>query len=181
MVEQPEPDTKDWTWVLERACPECGFDSGAPARDELAGLAVVIGGQWQRTLATHPEPRTRPAPRVWSPLEYGCHVRDVFDLATMRTGLMREEDGVRFANWDQDATAVEDAYADQDPAVVAQEIGAAARAYGDVVASVRADEWTRRGLRSDGATFTVESFTRYLLHDPAHHLADVTGQPFRPS
>ena len=21
-----EPDTKDWTWVLERACHECGFD-----------------------------------------------------------------------------------------------------------------------------------------------------------
>ncbi len=21
------PDTKDWTWVLERACPECGFDA----------------------------------------------------------------------------------------------------------------------------------------------------------
>jgi hypothetical protein len=23
------PDTKDWTWVLERACPECGFDPAA--------------------------------------------------------------------------------------------------------------------------------------------------------
>ena len=21
------PDTKDWTWVLERPCPECGFDA----------------------------------------------------------------------------------------------------------------------------------------------------------
>ena len=20
------PDTKNWTWVLERPCPECGFD-----------------------------------------------------------------------------------------------------------------------------------------------------------
>ena len=23
------PDTKDWTWVLERPCPECGFDAAA--------------------------------------------------------------------------------------------------------------------------------------------------------
>jgi hypothetical protein len=23
------PDTKDWTWVLERRCPECGFEAGA--------------------------------------------------------------------------------------------------------------------------------------------------------
>ena len=21
------PDTKDWTWVLQRPCPECGFDT----------------------------------------------------------------------------------------------------------------------------------------------------------
>jgi hypothetical protein len=29
------------------------------------------------------------------------------------------------------------------------------------------------GFRSDGAQFTVESFGRYLLHDPIHHLWDV--------
>ena len=23
------PDTKDWTWVLDRACPDCGLDSGS--------------------------------------------------------------------------------------------------------------------------------------------------------
>ncbi|WP_458689292.1 hypothetical protein [Nocardia tengchongensis] len=23
------PDAKDWTWVLERTCAECGFDSMA--------------------------------------------------------------------------------------------------------------------------------------------------------
>ena len=25
------PDTKDWTWVLERPCPECGFDPATVA------------------------------------------------------------------------------------------------------------------------------------------------------
>jgi hypothetical protein len=28
-------------------------------------------------------------------------------------------------------------------------------------------------LRSDGAQFTVESFARYLVHDPLHHEFDV--------
>jgi hypothetical protein len=23
------PDTKDWTWVLDRPCPECDYDAGA--------------------------------------------------------------------------------------------------------------------------------------------------------
>ena len=31
------PDTKDWTWVLNRSCPECGYDAGtvSTARDQL--------------------------------------------------------------------------------------------------------------------------------------------------
>src|SRR3954447_2786559 len=23
------PDSKDWTWVLERTCPDCGYDASA--------------------------------------------------------------------------------------------------------------------------------------------------------
>jgi hypothetical protein len=32
------PDTKDWTWVLERACPECGFDARAFPREEAGRM-----------------------------------------------------------------------------------------------------------------------------------------------
>jgi hypothetical protein len=39
--------------------------------------------------------------------------------------------------------------------------------------AVTGDQWDRRGTRSDGAAFTVETFARYLLHDPIHHLVDV--------
>ena len=80
MVEQPTPDTKDWTWVLERPCPECGFDTSAPDRAALAGLVAEVGERWSVALAESSAPRVRPAPTVWSPLEYGCHVRDVFGL-----------------------------------------------------------------------------------------------------
>jgi hypothetical protein len=31
------PDTRDWTWVLERPCPDCGLDAQAFARDAIAG------------------------------------------------------------------------------------------------------------------------------------------------
>jgi hypothetical protein len=33
----------------------------------------------------------------------------------------------------------------------------------------------RMGNRSDGAHFTMETFSPYLIHDPVHHLLDVTG------
>jgi hypothetical protein len=44
------------------------------------------------------------------------------------------------------------------------------------VRTVPDDAWARTGRRGDGATFTIESFVRYLLHDPVHHLTDVTGE-----
>ncbi len=69
-----------------------------------------------------PAPTLRPAPAVWSPLEYACHVRDVFDLACVRVELMLTEDAPRFANWDQDATAIDDDYPSQDPQAVADQL-----------------------------------------------------------
>jgi len=41
--------------------------------------------------------------------------------------------------------------------------------------AVAGDQWARSGRRSDGASFTVETFARYFVHDPVHHLYDVTG------
>jgi hypothetical protein len=40
---------------------------------------------------------------------------------------------------------------------------------------VTGDQWQRTGKRSDGASFTVETFARSFIHDPVHHLYDVTG------
>lgn len=181
MEPQPEPDTKDWTWVLESTCPECGFDSRAPHRADLTALAGEVGRAWTRTMAECTDPTTRPAPTTWSPLEYACHVRDVFALACVRLRLMLDEDAPRFANWDQDATAIEDDYAGQDPDVVTAQLHDEADAFAAVIASVPDDAWARTGFRSDGAAFTVESFSRYLLHDPIHHLTDVTGRTWSSS
>jgi hypothetical protein len=108
-------------------------------------------------------------------LEYTCHVRDVFRLADERVRLMVTEDHPTFTNWDQDATAVADHYDTQDPALVATEVRAAAEALASRLESVDREAWSRSGTRSDGARFTVESFARYVIHDPIHHVFDVTG------
>jgi uncharacterized protein (DUF924 family) len=113
---------------------------------------------------------------VWSPLEYACHARDVFRIFDTRVGLMISEDGPHFANWDQDATAVEDRYDLQVPAVVADELFTAANALADRFDAVRGDQWDRAGFRSDGSAFTVDSLARYLMHDPVHHLWDVDAE-----
>jgi hypothetical protein len=166
------PDTKDWTWVLERPCPDCGFDARAVRRGDVPALVREDVAAWTPVLA-RPDVRARPRPDVWSPLEYACHVRDVYRLFTERLALMLAEDAPRFANWDQDATAVAERYAEQDPDTVAAELSAAGAATADAFAAVRDDQWDRPGLRGDGARFTVETLARYMLHDPAHHLWDV--------
>jgi hypothetical protein len=168
------PDGKDWTWVLERACPECGFDTRLVSRDEIPAMLRLNAAAWRAPLAA-PGAAERTQPDRWSPLEYGCHVRDVFRLYDYRLGLMLTQDDPLYPNWDQDETAVADRYASQDPAVVADELVVAADALADHFAAVSGDRWLRPGRRSDGASFTVETFGRYFIHDPIHHLHDVTG------
>ena len=166
------PDTKDWTWVLREPCPDCGYDATTIARGDL-GPAVRANAETFAEVLARPGATTRPAPGVWSPLEYACHVRDVHRVFAVRLTQMLTEDDPHFANWDQDETAVDERYGEQDPATVAAELRAAAAHVADVYDGVSGDDWDRPGLRSDGSAFTVDSLGRYHLHDIVHHAWDV--------
>src|SRR5688572_33336283 len=106
------PDTKSWMWVLERPCPECGLDTREVAPDQVAGLLRDVTAGWQAVLSGETEVRgllsERPDPGTWSPVEYGCHVRDVFRVFEGRLALMLTQDDPLFPHWDQDRTALED-------------------------------------------------------------------------
>jgi DinB family protein len=166
------PDTKDWTWTLRRTCPECGFTAGEVQAGDIAARALALTQPWAEVLARGGV-RERPAPGVWSPLEYGCHVRDVCRVFTERVNLMLSAESPQFANWDQDATAVEQRYHAQDPGEVAGELEEAAQGVAAAFGAVEGEQWQRRGFRSDGAEFTVTTLGQYFLHDLAHHLVDV--------
>src|SRR3546814_7414135 len=123
------PDTKDWTWVLERACPDCGFDASNLDPSKVAALMPQVAAAWQEVLAgagAGAEVAQRPSDDRWSTLEYACHVRDVFRLADVRFSLMLDQDGPDLQNWDQDETAITDRYSEQDPHQVAADTAAAA-------------------------------------------------------
>jgi DinB superfamily len=177
MAQDPDTpilDDKDWTWVLERPCPECGFVAGTPRPD--IGTAVRSAAERVIAALARPDVRARPAPAVWSPLEYGCHVRDVLEICGGRLDLMlatENASGASFANWDQDATAVEKRYWESDPRQVATEIAAAADQIAARFDGVSGAEWEHVGHRSNGSVFTVETFGWYVLHDVVHHAHDV--------
>lgn len=168
------PDEKNWTWVLERRCEECGFDSSATPASSVPALIRENAAAWP-TVLDRADVRERPDASTWSALEYGAHVRDVFRIFDVRLALMLDEDDPEFENWDQDATAVAERYSEQDPAVVAAELTAAAETLAQAFERVPADSWDRRGFRGDGSAFTVDTLARYFIHDPVHHLHDVRG------
>jgi SAM-dependent methyltransferase len=169
-----EPDTKDWTWVLDRPCPECGFVA-ADVQRAVVGDAVRANAAAFVSALGSPRTAQRPGPGVWSPTEYACHVRDVHRVFDVRARSMLDEDEPRFANWDQDETALAQRYDLQDPAVVGSELAAAAERVAATYDAVPGDAWERRGVRSNGSEFTVDTLARYHLHDVVHHLWDVRG------
>src|SRR3954453_2345300 len=111
---------------------------------------------WELVLAAG-DVRERPDPQIWSPLEYGCHVRDVFRLYDYRLNLMLTETDPLYANWDQDETAVNERYHEQDPDRVRVELVESADRLAERFATVTGAAWERPGRRSDGVSFSVES------------------------
>jgi hypothetical protein len=167
-----EPDTKDWTWVIDESCQQCGFDPAGVAREDLPDLIHETTREWYAALADA-DCAVRPAPHVWSHLEYACHVRDVHELFARRVQQMLDEDDPAFENWDQDATAVEQAYDLQDPGEVGTALVERAAEAAALYSSVADDQWQRTGRRGDGAVFTVETIGTYHLHDVVHHVWDI--------
>ncbi len=168
------PDNKDWTWVLSSPCPECGFDASSCQLGNIVDLLHANAAKWRSLLDRGVIRPGRPSDSTWSTLEYACHVRDVYGRYALRIELMLREDDPLYPNWDQDASAIADRYEEQEPGGVVAALTTNAEALAALLAGLSVDDWERPGRRSDGASFTVDSLSRYMIHDPIHHIWDVT-------
>jgi hypothetical protein len=173
-------ETKNWTWVLERQCPYCGFDASACAAGAVPEVVQSGVAALRRVLddSTTEELRTRPDAATWSPLEYAAHCRDVLRVMLARLNLMIVLDGPEFASWDQDATAAGHNYQGEDPASVSATLSRAGQGFADAFADVPLADLGRVGRRGDGYEFTILTLAQYALHDVLHHVWDVTGTRF---
>ena len=112
------PDDKDWTWVLLRPCPECGFDArrGARVHRTAAAANAYVGSAFWNG----PPTSSSAGRRMIAGRHSGTPATFVTCAALPhRLGLMLREDDPLYPNWDQDLTAVEERYIEQDPATVA--------------------------------------------------------------
>ncbi|HEX5189701.1 MAG TPA: DinB family protein [Streptosporangiaceae bacterium] len=157
-------------------CPECGYDDASAGRTEILAAVPELAGEHSELLRSVPAARLREHTRAgsWSPLEYGCHVRDMLATQRDRVLLAQTERTPRFASMRRDERAVEESYNEQDPLVVADDIAAAARAFGRALAALDDAGWQRTGVYPwpEPDVRTVEWIGRRTVHELVHHLFD---------
>jgi hypothetical protein len=157
-------------------CPECGLDYDAVSPDDIVVAVRSFPRRYREALegASDDGVRARPAPEVWSALEYTAHLADLFPAFTdsvrrMRTG--QEIDADRW--WDADARATEQKYADRDPDDVLRELTANAGRLADALSGVDADEWTTTTAEFPWGERDLLVTARNAVHEGSHHLRDV--------
>lgn len=165
--------------MSEPACEECGFDyealdpADAPAairsfaKRYRAPLTRFLRGEDGDALV-----RQRPAPQVWSALEYAAHVRDVFANLDRWIRLTLAEDRPALDGPGPDELAVQGRYNQDDPVGVADGLAANAERLASTVEAVPSDGWDRVGLRR-GEERSVRLSARRAVHEGSHHLLDI--------
>ena len=159
-------------------CDECGFDydlASAPdaARDIVAGAGEVA----QVLTDGAADVAARRRPELWSPLEYGCHVRDVLLVQRERVLHARRQDTPSFAPMGRDERVDHDGYADQDPAAVARQVRDAAALLANVLDRLGTD-WDRTVIYNYPEPFerSLRWVAVHTVHEVRHHLMDVRHQ-----
>ena len=160
-------------------CEECGFDPGSVAPDELPDAVRALARRYSIPLSRflpHEDGdaliRTRPAPEIWSALEYAAHVRDELPLFDARIHRALDEDEPVVEPWDHEAAVEGATYNQQDPAMVADALAEGAEALATTLQLVPGGGWERIAVR-DGDRLTVLEMGRYALHEGHHHLLDI--------
>lgn len=157
-------------------CDECGYDDASYGRPGMLVAITELAAEHGQLLRTVPAVRLRAHARAgsWSPLEYGCHVRDMLTVQRQRVLLAQAEQTPRFDSMRRDERAVEEAYNEQDPLVVAGEIESAAAALTCTLQDLSDPGWARTGVYPwpEPEVRSIEWVGGRTVHELVHHLMD---------
>lgn len=164
---------------MTNRCEECGFayalaQAGAVPDDiakRVAEVAAILCGD-------DADLRARRAPNVWSPLEYGCHLRDMLLVQRERVLAARRTDRPDCAPMGRDERAEHDGYAEQEPRDVARQLTDAAQLFGNALARLGVDDWDRTVVYHYPETCerSLRWVALHTLHEAQHHLLDMRRQ-----
>jgi len=164
------------------ACETCPFVYADVAAQALPERLAAFGPRY-RTRLLPPDPpvgwhdvlRLRPAPEVWSALEYACHVRDVFLVQRDRLYTALVEDTPTFTPMHRDARVTLARYNAQDPAEVAEQLATAARLVAQAFEALDARQLARLCIYRfpAPAEHSLLWVGQHTVHEGEHHLRDI--------
>lgn len=159
------------------ACAECDFAFETVDESEIAERLRALAAEYGATLAGVPDDvvRRRPAPGVWSPVEYCCHVRDLCFVQRERAILALVEDCPGFARMYRDERVELAHYDRQSPGEVVAQLATAAELCALVFDGLGSEQLSRRLIYNYPlpAEFDLAWMGRHTVHELVHHLGDV--------
>ncbi len=156
-------------------CDACGFRG---SRYDNASLIVALrqlGPSWRTVLRdAGSELRVRPAPDVWSAIEYAAHSRDITALHAfgVEQALTVDEPVYPAIVADDLIEAAAANYVGDDPEAVVETLDAQACRLAQAAVDAGDDAW-QRGLTIGDERSTVRRMLEHALHDSLHHVDDV--------
>lgn len=122
--------------------------------------------------------RTIPAPGIFSPVQYGAHVRDILRVYGDRILIILKEDDPVFPQFNPDES-VWDSYNVLDRGELADDIEAQAQRLSSIFDGLQPAQWSLTMIRDGGTDgvykFTVAGLASYAVHEAHHHLLDADG------
>jgi hypothetical protein len=170
----------EWPRIQTDPCPQCGDHPGALPPGSLGDRAVLLAGRWTDFLAEADEAylRTSPGPGIFSPMQYGAHVRDILRVYGERMVLGLAEENPSFASFNPD-NDIWASYNELPRGALTQDLDAQAHRLRDVIAQVDGPGWSRTVVSNRGQdgiySFTVAGLACCAVHEAYHHLLDANG------
>jgi hypothetical protein len=161
-------------------CEDCDFaydlDQARGAQNRLRELAGEVADILQRCGVD--DLRRRPEPNTWSPLEYGCHIRDVLLVQRERALAARRTDGAQCSPLGREERVEHDGYNEQRPDDVARQLLDAATLFANVLARLSDRDWDRIVIYNypEVRQRSLKWVAVHTVHDVLHHLRDIQGQ-----